>query len=162
MGKTLQTICLFLNDKVGPAAAGKAKRAAPAPSAPALGPSLVVVPSSALWQWHDEIARSTDPHALKVEVFHGASRGGASFAPDVDVVLTTYAVVEHAYRAQVECAKVKCPFCARAMLPTKLKLHFKVNAQTRASSSSPCLAQTRASSASISRLGSFSAARTRC
>ncbi|KAH3682348.1 hypothetical protein WICPIJ_006687 [Wickerhamomyces pijperi] len=81
MGKTIQTIALFLNDT--------SKR-----------PNLVVAPTVALMQWRNEI----EQHAagtLKVGVFHGANRSeSVEDLMKYDVILTTYAVMESVYRKQ--------------------------------------------------------------
>lgn len=81
MGKTIQTIALFLHDRT--------KR-----------PSLVVAPTVALMQWKNEIeAHAGD--SLRVGVFHGANRSGdKEDLEKFDVLLTTYAVLESVYRKQ--------------------------------------------------------------
>ena len=137
------------------------------------GPTLVVAPSSAMWQWHDEIVRSTTAGALKIAMYYGQNRnriilgggrgkkqsrsngvaGGGkaaaavatnsssssssssssgtknglseTFADDVDVVITTYPVLEYEYRKEFDRCKVRCAFCDKTMLPRKLELHYK-------------------------------------
>jgi DNA repair protein RAD16 len=82
MGKTLQTIALIA-------------------SQPVYGPTLVICPVVALYQWRDEIAKYTPPDHLKIMLFYGNQR-----ANDVDeickydIVLTTYAVVESCFRKE--------------------------------------------------------------
>lgn len=81
MGKTIQTIALLLDDV--------SKR-----------PSLVVAPTVALMQWKNEIEQHTGGR-LRTYVFHGAARtGDPAELADVDVVLTTYSVLESVYRKQ--------------------------------------------------------------
>ncbi|PIA13127.1 hypothetical protein COEREDRAFT_49822 [Coemansia reversa NRRL 1564] len=87
MGKTLQTIALMLVNH--------------------MRPTLVICPTVALLQWKAEIEAATD--ALSVFVFHGDERDKL-VAKDrsiikeeldkYDVLLTTYGVVETAYRRE--------------------------------------------------------------
>lgn len=115
MGKTLQTICLLCHDKEQEAAAaaapkrkGKASAASSSsstassssgsvgvgglPRALLVGPTLVVAPSSAMWQWHDEVLRSVAPGALRVAMYYGAGRSALDLSA-CDVVITTYPVL---------------------------------------------------------------------
>ncbi|CAI5758920.1 unnamed protein product [Candida verbasci] len=81
MGKTIQTIGLFMNDRTQ-------------------GPNLVVGPTVALMQWKHEIEKHTDGK-MKVCLFHGANR--ATKIKDLleyDVILTSYSVLESSYRKQ--------------------------------------------------------------
>ncbi|QLG70278.1 hypothetical protein HG535_0A02160 [Zygotorulaspora mrakii] len=81
MGKTIQTIALLMNDL--------AKR-----------PSLVVAPTVALIQWKNEIDQHTNG-ALKTYIYHGASRtNDYGDLGDIDVILTTYSVLESVFRKQ--------------------------------------------------------------
>ena len=61
------------------------------PKEPLPGPTLVVAPSSAMWQWHDEVLRSVAPGALKVAMFYGGARNVIDLDA-YDVVITTYPV----------------------------------------------------------------------
>lgn len=82
MGKTIQTIALFMTDTE--------KR-----------PNLVVGPTVALMQWKNEIEAHTHEGSLKVLLFHGANR--SSEAKDLekyDVILTSYSVLESVYRKE--------------------------------------------------------------
>ena len=79
LGKTLQVICLLAAIKerlIRPA--GKVK-----------GPHLVVVPTSLVFNWEQELARFAPE--LKVHVHNGSQR--TIDAEDGDVVLTTYGLV---------------------------------------------------------------------
>ncbi|KAH3680805.1 hypothetical protein WICMUC_000156 [Wickerhamomyces mucosus] len=81
MGKTIQTIGLFLSDTK--------KR-----------PNLVVAPTVALMQWKNEISQHAGD-LLSVAVFHGANRSeNFEELSKFDVILTTYAVLESVYRKQ--------------------------------------------------------------
>ena len=63
-------------------AAEKAKSAAP---------TLVVVPTSALVQWEEEIRNCTKPDSLKVLVYYADRKAlTKEMLESVDVVLTTY------------------------------------------------------------------------
>jgi DNA repair protein RAD16 len=81
MGKTIQTIALFLSDRT--------KR-----------PNLVVAPTVALMQWKNEIELHAGD-SLSVAVFHGANRSGdAELLAQNDVILTTFAVLESVFRKE--------------------------------------------------------------
>jgi SNF2 family DNA or RNA helicase len=69
----------------------KAKTVIELPKEPLPGPTLVVAPSSAMWQWHDEVLRSVAPGALKVAMFYGGARNVLDLDA-YDVVITTYPV----------------------------------------------------------------------
>ncbi|KAK4510862.1 U4/U5/U6 small nuclear ribonucleoprotein prp3 [Mucor velutinosus] len=80
MGKTIQTIALLLSDKKKP--------------------NLVIAPTVAIMQWKEEILKHTD-NALSVHVFHGSNRTKKqSDLEKYDVVLSTYAIMESAFRRQ--------------------------------------------------------------
>ncbi|CCG22654.1 Rad16 protein [Candida orthopsilosis Co 90-125] len=81
MGKTIQTIGLFMHDTT--------KK-----------PNLVVGPTVALMQWKNEIERHTDGK-LKVLLFHGGNRvNKVSELEGYDVILTSYSVLESSFRKQ--------------------------------------------------------------
>ncbi|KAI9264597.1 SNF2 family N-terminal domain-containing protein [Helicostylum pulchrum] len=87
MGKTIQTIALLLSDRQKP--------------------NLVVAPTVALIQWKNEISKHTN-NALSVYVFHGAARSkDMDEIKKHDVVLTTYSVIETAFRRQEQGLKRK-------------------------------------------------------
>lgn len=75
VGKTAQVLALFETRRALRAAGGK------------LGPSLVVVPRSLVFNWKEEAARFTP--RLRVLDFTGAARDHSAFA-DYDVIVTTY------------------------------------------------------------------------
>jgi len=82
MGKTIQVISLLVSKK------GK-------------DPALVICPTVALIQWKNEIMAHTQDGALKVEIFYGQDReSNPENLKKVDVVLTTYSVVENGFRRQ--------------------------------------------------------------
>jgi non-specific serine/threonine protein kinase len=77
LGKTLQVIAILLAEKE---AGGKH------------GPSLVVVPTSLIFNWAHELARFAP--ALNVRIWHGPDRHAQlGTLSDADVVLTNYALV---------------------------------------------------------------------
>ncbi|GEQ66775.1 hypothetical protein JCM33374_g438 [Metschnikowia sp. JCM 33374] len=82
MGKTIQTIALFMQDLT--------KR-----------PNLVVGPTVALMQWKHEIENHTKEGKLKVLLFHGANRATTKKElEEYDVILTSYSVLESVYRKE--------------------------------------------------------------
>lgn len=84
MGKTIQTIALFMSDK-------REER---------IGPNLVIAPAVALMQWKNEI-ESHAGGSLSVLVYHGKTKNvSKDELMDYDVVLTTYSLVESVYRKQ--------------------------------------------------------------
>jgi DNA repair protein RAD16 len=82
MGKTIQTVALFLLDK------------------PDAGPCLVVAPTVALIQWRNEIQQHAGDR-LTVHIYHGQNRtSDSTHLESFNVILTTYAVLESVYRKQ--------------------------------------------------------------
>lgn len=82
MGKTIQTIALFMTDTK--------KR-----------PNLVVGPTVALMQWKHEIEKHTEGEVFKVLLFHGANRATTvEELEKYDIILTSYSVLESVYRKQ--------------------------------------------------------------
>ncbi|KAF9268324.1 hypothetical protein L218DRAFT_995053 [Marasmius fiardii PR-910] len=80
MGKTIQILSLLVSDRKKP--------------------NLVVAPTVAIMQWRNEIEAHTEPN-LKVLIWHGASREtDVKELQKYDVVLTTYSVLESAFRKQ--------------------------------------------------------------
>jgi len=79
LGKTLQAICLLAAIKEGRIKTSIAVK----------GPHLVVVPTSLLFNWEQELARFAP--GLKVHVYSGSER--TLDAQDGEVVLTTYGLV---------------------------------------------------------------------
>lgn len=89
MGKTIQTIALFMQDRT--------KR-----------PNLVIGPTVALMQWKNEILKHTEPGSLNVLLFHGANRATTTKELEkYDVILTSYSVLESAYRKETKGFKRK-------------------------------------------------------
>lgn len=128
MGKTIQTIALLLHQKdareklaVAAAKKGRATR-----REDARAPTLVVVPTSALAQWEDEIRDCVAPGALRVVVYYAdRKRVEASTLQNADVILTTYPVVEGEWRKCVNRAMVPCRWCGKKLLPRSLVTHLK-------------------------------------
>ena len=129
MGKTIQTISLMLHQKAE-RAKRLAKRAADRGEARSraerTAPTLVVVPTSALAQWEDEIRDCTAAGALRVLVYYADRKSIAkAHIEAVDVVLTTYPVVEGEWRKIVNRALVSCEYCGKKMLPRSMITHKK-------------------------------------
>jgi DNA repair protein RAD16 len=84
MGKTIQTVALFMSD-------GPDRK----------NPSLVIAPTVAMMQWKSEIEMHTGGR-LSVYLFYGQKNKSvkSSDLRKYDVVLTTYSVVESVYRRQ--------------------------------------------------------------
>ncbi|TIA73996.1 hypothetical protein E3P92_01431 [Wallemia ichthyophaga] len=79
MGKTIQTIALLLSDRKKP--------------------NLIVAPTIAVVQWKNEIESYTD--GMNVLLWHGASRTkNIADLKKYDVVMTSYSVMESAFRIQ--------------------------------------------------------------
>ncbi|EJD52675.1 hypothetical protein AURDEDRAFT_55390 [Auricularia subglabra TFB-10046 SS5] len=86
MGKTIQTIALLVHDR--------------------RKPNLVVAPTVAVVQWKNEIEANTKD--FKVLLWHGQNREqDMKELKKYDVVITTYAVLESAYRKEVDGFKRK-------------------------------------------------------
>eukprot|EP00917_Polyrhabdina_sp_WS-2016_P029730 GHVP01063374.1.p1 GENE.GHVP01063374.1~~GHVP01063374.1.p1 ORF type:complete len:722 (-),score=154.40 GHVP01063374.1:1743-3908(-) len=109
MGKTIQTIALILKQKS---------------SGSFSGPTLVVTPVAALLQWKSEIEKFAKD-SITVLIYHGSLRSSLNceILESHDVVLTTYASLEHDYRREVNKIKVFCRYCGRLFLPNSLKVH---------------------------------------
>jgi DNA repair protein RAD16 len=128
MGKTIQTIALLLHQKEAreKLAVEAAKKGRATRREDARAPTLVVVPTSALAQWEDEIRDCVAPGALRVLVYYAdRKRVEASTLQNADVVLTTYPVVEGEWRKCVNRAMVPCRWCGKKLLPRSLVTHLK-------------------------------------
>ena len=79
LGKTIQTLCLLAAIKEGRIKSARGVK----------GPHLVVMPTSLLFNWEQELARFVP--GLKVRVYSGSER--TFDAEDGEVVLTTYGLV---------------------------------------------------------------------
>lgn len=111
MGKTIQAIALMLARKVKAGAKGE-------------GANLVVAPLAAVLQWQGEIERFTERNALTVLIYHGQNRKIlVNEIHKADVVITTYSTIEADYRRIVNKHKLRCEYCNRFFLPTKLRIH---------------------------------------
>lgn len=105
MGKTIQIIALIVSTLT-----------------PATKPNLVVAPTVAVMQWRNEFAAHTE--GLKVLVWHGAGREtDTKEITKYDVVLTTYAVLESAFRKQHSGFKRKGQIIKEKSLPHQIKWH---------------------------------------
>lgn len=105
MGKTIQTIALFMADK---------KRD---------GPILVVAPTVAIMQWKSEIESHTGSRLL-VGVFHGQNRATkVKELKKFDVILTTYALISSVYRKQTSGFRRKNGLVKEDSLLHKIEFH---------------------------------------
>ena len=89
--------------------------------------TLVVVPTSALVQWEDEIKLYTKANALKVFVYYN-DRKRKTIVNEMcaaDIVLTTFPVLEAEYRKCETQSKVPCAYCRKLFLPRSLAVHNK-------------------------------------
>lgn len=85
MGKTIQTIALFLSDDPETRS----------------GPNLVIAPVVALMQWKNEIEAHTGGR-LKTLIYHGKGKNiSKEEMMKYDVILSTYSLLESVYRKQV-------------------------------------------------------------
>jgi len=125
MGKTIQCIAMLLAQKEKwmkrRADAGEMVTAEDRPP-----PTLVVVPTSALVQWEQEIKTCVDEGSLKVLVYY-ANRAGVvdDDFKGYDVVLTTYPVIEADWRKIINRHMVACQWCGKKYLPRSMKVHLK-------------------------------------
>ena len=106
MGKTIQMISLII-ERVG------------------TGPTLVVCPVSSMLQWQDEVANHVVPGTLRVELADKSSKLVKERLEAADVVLTTYPILEQAWRQVVNAGKVPCKHCGMHFLPRQLRVHNK-------------------------------------
>ncbi|KAI7893310.1 SNF2 family N-terminal domain-containing protein [Mucor mucedo] len=103
MGKTIQTIALLLSDKKKP--------------------NLVIAPTVAIIQWKNEIEKHTN-NALKVYLHHGAKKATSSaYLKKFDVVLTTYSLLEAAFRRQEQGLKRKDEYGNPIIVREKSTVH---------------------------------------
>ncbi|RNF01218.1 putative DNA repair protein [Trypanosoma conorhini] len=104
MGKTIQMISLLLANRV-------------------VGPTIIVCPVSSMLQWRAEISEHVVPGTLSIAVVDRVLNAKKEDMENADVVLTTYPMVEHSWRAVVNKNKVPCPYCEQLFLPRQLVVH---------------------------------------
>eukprot|EP00501_MAST-03F_sp_TOSAG23-6_P001686 GSMAST32.ASY1.ANO1.1757.1 assembled CDS len=136
MGKTLQAIALLVSDDKNSTCKGRVSRKKQTNTKCAKKeqnghtesccPTLIVVPTSALHQWKNEIIRCTAEDSLTVMVYY-KNRSKVTMAQilSYDVIITTYPVLENEYRTVVNRERVPCAYCNKLYLPRKLILHNK-------------------------------------
>jgi DNA repair protein RAD16 len=89
-------------------------------------PTLVVVPTSALVQWEQEIKDCVVEGSLRVFVYYADRKNvSESDIKGVDVVLTTYPVIEAEWRAIINRHMVACEWCGKKYLPRSMVTHLK-------------------------------------
>jgi superfamily II DNA or RNA helicase len=119
LGKTIQAIALLLTEK----------------SAGHKGPSLLVAPTSVVYNWEQEIAKFGPD--LKVLVLHGSDRHARmADVPDADVVVTSYGLLQRDksilleqpfhYVILDEAQKIKNPRSQAAKLACKLQARHRL------------------------------------
>ncbi|KAG5500143.1 hypothetical protein JIQ42_04478 [Leishmania sp. Namibia] len=106
MGKTIQAIGMMLAHRVN-------------------GPTLVVCPVSSMLQWEAEIKEHVVPGSLSVVVVYRTAKVTKEELENADVVLTTYPMLEQAWRALINEIKVPCPYCELLFIPRQLVVHNK-------------------------------------
>ncbi|KPI83412.1 putative DNA repair protein [Leptomonas seymouri] len=106
MGKTIQTIGMMLSHRVN-------------------GPTLIVCPVSSMLQWEAEIKEHVVPGSLSVVVVYKTTRVTKEDLEGADVVLTTYPMIEQAWRALINAIKVPCAYCGQLFIPRQLVVHNK-------------------------------------
>ena len=89
-------------------------------------PTLVVVPTSALVQWEEEIKSCVEEGSLRVFVYY-ADRANVVEGDfkGYDVVLTTYPVVEAEWRKIINRHLTACQWCGKKYLPRSMVTHLK-------------------------------------
>jgi DNA repair protein RAD16 len=69
---------------------------------------------------------------LKVVVYHGNKRAtSAEELEDVDVVLTTYSIIESEFRRHTQPNKATCTYCNKKFYPDRLKVHLRCSLNSR-------------------------------
>ncbi|KAG5476943.1 hypothetical protein LSCM1_05276 [Leishmania martiniquensis] len=106
MGKTIQAIGMMLAHRIN-------------------GPTLVVCPVSSMLQWEAEIKEHVVPGSLSVVVVYRTTKVTKDELENADVVLTTYPMLEQAWRSLINKIKVPCPYCELLFIPRQLVVHNK-------------------------------------
>ncbi|KAG5502808.1 hypothetical protein JKF63_04576 [Porcisia hertigi] len=104
MGKTIQAIGMMLAHRIS-------------------GPTLIVCPVSSMLQWEAEIKEHVVPGSLSVVVVYRTAKVTKEELECADVVLTTYPMLEQAWRALINEIKVPCPYCELLFIPRQLVVH---------------------------------------
>lgn len=89
---------------------------------------MIILPTVALRQWQTEITRFTKAGSLTMYCYHGNMRSSDDILQtlcDVDVVLTSYKIVEIEYRRATAGSKIECSICGKKFYPEKLRVHRK-------------------------------------
>lgn len=106
MGKTIQVIALLLAHRVS-------------------GPTLVVAPVSSMMQWKTEIEQHVAASSFVVKVVSKTTSTSVEDMENADIVLTTYPIIEQAWRSLVAALKTPCKYCGLLFLPRQLVVHNK-------------------------------------
>jgi hypothetical protein len=98
------------------------------PTSATRGKTLIVLPTIALRQWQAEIVRFTKPGSVSVYCYHGNTRSSDNILEticSVEVVLTSYKILESEYRRATAGSKIECSVCGKKFYPEKLRVHRK-------------------------------------
>eukprot|EP01038_Epipyxis_sp_PR26KG_P016128 gene16128-21919_t len=137
MGKTIQAISLMLHNRPNPLDVEQNKQWELSDNShvipgvvnsiiDARGGTLLVLPTVAIRQWQMEINRFTKEGSLSIMIYHGSDRSTTiSDLTGVDIVITSYKVLEIEYRKATAGTKVTCKICSRKFYPDKLRVHRK-------------------------------------
>jgi len=89
--------------------------------------TLIVLPTVAIRQWQSEITRFTKQNSLTVKVYHGNDRNSEDIneIQNVDIIITSYKILEIEYRKATAGTKVICSICGKKFYPEKLRVHRK-------------------------------------
>ena len=89
--------------------------------------TLIVLPTVAIRQWQSEISRFTKHNSLTVKVYHGNDRNSEDIKEiqNVDIIITSYKILEIEYRKATAGTKVICSVCGKKFYPEKLRIHRK-------------------------------------
>ena len=89
--------------------------------------TLIVLPTVAIRQWQSEITRFTKQNSLTVKVYHGNDRNSEDIneIQNVDIIITSYKILEIEYRKATAGTKVICSVCGKKFYPEKLRVHRK-------------------------------------
>ena len=126
MGKTAQAIALLLSNKSPP----NIKKQAGGEDGKTFlctGGTLIIVPTVAMHQWIFEIAKFTKADSLKIKMYHGDTRDGTidNLTKGVDVIITTYKIVEIEYRKANSHDKMTCKICGKKYKYEQYRNHRK-------------------------------------
>lgn len=84
------------------------------------------MPTIAIFQWRNEILRFTRTNSLNIAIYHGSTRNiTPKNIQDIDVVITSYAIIETEYRKATAGNKITCTICKKKFYAEKFRMHRK-------------------------------------